>query len=91
MFLPKWERFILGALGASLTIAPPLYNKIVSIFFVGASLVNDGTLIALCLAWVIGTWVAARTNSEHVLEPLLIGMGLPGLIASATVGLQTIT
>ena len=90
MTLPTWERFALGALGASLVTVPALYNGIVADSVGGAQPVSIGTVIMLCLAWVAAVWVAGRMTAEHVFEPLLNGIGIPGLVVSAAVGLQAV-
>ena len=88
-------RTFVGFTGSTLSVAPPIWTW----FYVGflngpvregAQAVTTGTVIVLGMAWLISFFLTAYMKEDHILKCVLTSIGLPGVVVSLALGLQSI-
>lgn len=88
-----WKRLVVGVIGASITVAPPLWTRWVTSQTEAVPLLSvlKGLDIALMIAWVGSVFLAWVIEEDEIYKPLMTSLGIPGLLVSAAVGLQSIS
>jgi hypothetical protein len=90
--VPTWQRIVVGCLGASIAVAPPLWTRWATSQTEGLPLLSivKGIDVALIIAWLASVVLAAIIEEDEIYKPLMTSIGIPGLLVSAAVGLQSV-
>jgi len=91
--VPAWQRLVVGLIGASIVVAPPLWARLVTSHTEALPflVVLKGVDVALLIAWLGSVFMAWVIEEDEVYKPLMTSLGIPGLLVSAGVGLQSIS
>ena len=83
--MSKWERTILGAIGATVAIVFPTLNRLMPV-----ALENNPTIMAqivgwvfaavLALAWITSIWIASKSEETHRLNCIVNGASVPLIV-----------
>jgi uncharacterized membrane protein YeaQ/YmgE (transglycosylase-associated protein family) len=93
---PGWlVRLVIGMVGSAAPLAGPCIVKIVAVESNARILSEANTASLTILAVIAGAWILSViatmfSHDRHVLSLIIGSMGIPGLVVSATVGLQAL-
>jgi hypothetical protein len=93
--LPLLQRGLIAFFGATIGIVPLIANllstyDVAKPILTGTQAIQTGFLIVLIIAWLLSIFLTTLNEKSNRTECCLESIGLPGLIASISVGVQAI-
>jgi|GEM_PF-5382571 len=89
-----WPRMIVGLIGASVSVAPPIlvsYGHWFDLVVPPAQPVTVGMFAVLICAWALSVFLTAYMEEDHILKCVLTSIGFPGFVVSLAVGFQGVS